>query len=165
MSTDLFDQNGAVFSENRKYRYALWRDMDWEEKNAVMFIGLNPSTANEFVDDRTIGKVRRFSKTWGYKGVIMMNCFPFISTDPDKLNDTGMLMKNLEQLIRFKQFCPLVIFAWGNFKIVTQTGQDQKMMQRFPDAFCLGKNRNGSPKHPLYLGKSTQLIKFQGDIA
>jgi hypothetical protein len=43
---NLFEDNGAEFSTDRKYRYALWRK--WDAINPLaMFIGLNPSTANE----------------------------------------------------------------------------------------------------------------------
>jgi len=65
-------ESGAEFSECRKYRYALWRIWD-KSKPLVMFIGLNPSTANENVDDPTIRSVCRMTKNNGYGGVYMMN--------------------------------------------------------------------------------------------
>ena len=50
----LFDgagmKKGAHFSKSRVFRYALWRIWD-KDKPAVMFVGLNPSTADETVDD------------------------------------------------------------------------------------------------------------------
>ena len=48
-----FSKSGAVFSDCRKFRYALWRMWD-EDKPLVMIIGLNPSTADEKVNDPTI---------------------------------------------------------------------------------------------------------------
>lgn len=58
---------GADFSNDRKYRYALWRIWD-RTKPLVMFIGLNPSTANETENDPTIKSVGRISKNNGYGG-------------------------------------------------------------------------------------------------
>ena len=55
---DLFDDNGADFSPDRKHRYSLWRIWD-RSKPLVMFIGLNPSTANESDNDPTIRSVCR----------------------------------------------------------------------------------------------------------
>lgn len=43
-------QKSAVFSEWRKYRYSLKRIWD-DQKPYVLFIGLNPSTADEESDD------------------------------------------------------------------------------------------------------------------
>ena len=82
------ENNGAVFSECGKYRYALWRIWD-ESKPAVMFIGLNPSTADEKESDPTITKVISFAKSWGFGAVYMCNSFPYISTNPDELKDFG----------------------------------------------------------------------------
>jgi hypothetical protein len=75
--------SGAEFSECRKYRYVLWRRWAWEGyANQVMFIGLNPSTADEREDDPTIRRCVRFAKDWGYSGILMMNAFAFRATQP-----------------------------------------------------------------------------------
>ena len=72
---------GAEFSPCQKYRYKLWRIWD-NTLPLVMFIGLNPSTANEINDDHTVSNVGKIAKSNGYGGFYMMNSFPFISTDP-----------------------------------------------------------------------------------
>jgi hypothetical protein len=48
--------------ESRKYRYTLTRVWD-ETKDKVMFIGLNPSTADEIEDDPTIRRCINFTKS------------------------------------------------------------------------------------------------------
>ena len=50
-----------------------------------MFIGLNPSTADEIQDDPTIRRCIRYAKDWNYGGYIMGNIFAYRSTDPKKL--------------------------------------------------------------------------------
>ena len=47
------------------------------------------------------------------------------------------------------------VFAWGNCKEKTVW---VKNLVKAP--LCFGKNKNGSPKHPLYLPKNTPLVKF-----
>lgn len=51
----------------------------------MVFIGLNPSTADEEMDDPTIRKCINFAKGWGYGEIIMVNLFAFRSTDPSLL--------------------------------------------------------------------------------
>ena len=51
----------ALLSEDRKYRYLLSRAWD-EAKPTVLFIGLNPSTADEETDDPTIRKCINYAK-------------------------------------------------------------------------------------------------------
>ena len=52
----------------------------------MMFIGLNPSTADERLDDPTIRHCVGFAARWGYGGIFMCNVFTLVSTDPKKLN-------------------------------------------------------------------------------
>lgn len=60
-----FDESGAIFSDDRRCRFSLFRVWD-ETKLNIMFIGLNPSTANEIVNDPTIRRVISFASSWGY---------------------------------------------------------------------------------------------------
>ena len=159
-TTKMFDAiSGAQFSECRKYRYTLWRIWD-ENKPLVMFIGLNPSTVNEHENDPTIRSVERIAIHNGYGGFYMMNCFPFISTDPNKLWDCSNTVKNEEWLMHVSERCSDIVFAWGNFDIVKKLGIDFILKTKFPKAKALRINKNGSPKHPLYCKSSTQFIPF-----
>jgi hypothetical protein len=151
--------SGAEFSPCRKYRYALWRQ--WEDgKPLVMFIGLNPSKANETELDPTIKSVIRISKFNGYGGFYMMNCFPFVSTDPDELRDFGNTALNDHWLYTVASKCQDVVFAWGAFKVVKDLGRDAELKGMFPDAKALFVNKNGSPKHPLFTKGATKLIPY-----
>ena len=52
-----------------------------------MVIGLNPSSANETVNDPTLRRVIALGKRLGMFGVVMTNLFSFRSTLPDALYD------------------------------------------------------------------------------
>lgn len=150
---------GAFFSDDRKYRYALWRTWDLK-KQAVMFIGLNPSTANEKTDDPTIRRVVSFARNWGYGGVYMTNLFAIVSADPAILKTTGdPIMDNDKHLRIVNSFCKDVVFAWGNFKEAEERAKVVAAM--FPKAICLGINKNGTPKHPLYIAAKTSPVNFK----
>lgn len=153
---------GATFSTCRKYRYALWRIWD-ADKPLVMFIGLNPSTANETEVDPTIESVIRISKYNGYGGFYMMNTFPYVSTIANEL----IAIANSEEsrmndawLNNISKKCKDVVFAWGNFKVVKDLKRDIELQQMFPNAKCITRNKNGSPGHPLFKKGNTTLINW-----
>ncbi len=165
----LFDLNiAAEFSTCRKYRFSLWRIWD-ETKPLVMFIGLNPSTANENENDPTIRSVGRISKHNGYGGFYMMNCFPIVSPDPTILKDFWQSsnpytqyqdMVNRSKLKDVAKVCKDVVFAWGSFSVVKEVNRDKEFAQMFPNAKALQINKNGSPKHPLYCKSETIFIDW-----
>lgn len=132
-----------------------------------MFIGLNPSTANQTEDDPTIRRVKRFAKDWGYGGVYMMNCFPYCTAYPKELAQ-GLTCKSLVHnwliLGNIGEKVKEVIFAWGNFKEVDILTINE-LVSRFPNAKALQLNANGSPKHPLYVKADVVPVKFQSYIA
>ncbi len=152
------EDKGAVFSEDRKYRYALWRIWD-PTKPLVMFIGVNPSTANEVKTDATITRVRNFASDWGYGGFYMMNLFGIVSKYPEVLvTDPNPVGDNNGWLEKIAARCSTVIFAWGAFKQAKERCKD--VIAMFPDACCLKHNKDGSPMHPLMALGSLTPIKF-----
>ena len=159
MKNNLFENNGAEFSPCKKYRYALWRIWD-ESKPIIMFIGLNPSTANETTDDATIRRVKRFAVDWGAGGVYMMNLFPLVSTNPKVLLDfydtpfhDVELEKNNHWLCDISFKANQIIFAWGAFKEAHKRAKT--VIKMFPDAKALLINQDGSPRHPLFVKGNT----------
>jgi hypothetical protein len=160
---DLFEEeddfaSGAHFSLAGSYRYSLWRIWD-SDKPKIMFIGLNPSTAGKKEDDPTMRRVISFAKQWGYGGVFMLNLFTIITSDPKNLkNCPDKDRKGNEFLFVYSSLVQKIVFAWGNFKESKDKADEIKRL--FPDAYCLKKNKDGSPRHPLYVKDGTSLIKF-----
>lgn len=131
----------------------------WDiEKPRVMFIGLNPSTANDDKDHATIRVVRNISKRHGYGGFYMMNLFTQITAFPEQLIPNSDHTITDIHINGMAENCKDIVFAWGNWKVGKQRGDE--MIKRFPNALCLRRNKNGSPHHPLYLPKDIQLIPF-----
>ena len=153
-------EKSAILSADRKYRYVLTRIWD-ETKPTVVFIGLNPSTADEEVDDKTIRKCIGYAKRWGYGKLIMANLFAFRSTDPS-------LLKRVEEPVgpdndSYIQKCVsesnLVIACWGNHgKLLNR---DKVLMDSLPNLVCLKRNKNGTPHHPLYLSKDITPMPYK----
>lgn len=154
--------SGAIFSTDRKERFVLWRNWD-NTKPKVLFIGLNPSTANEQFNDPTTKRIITHSKRLGFGGCFLMNCFSQITTDPKQLNPSRDWQQNLKLLNLIAPISEEVIFAWGKHPLVKQLGRDVFFENRFSKAKCLGNNLDGSPKHPLYLPYSLKLRKFSNE--
>lgn len=72
----------TIFSPCREYRYTLYREWAPGDK-VVMFIGLNPSTADEVNNDPTVRRCINYAKQWGYTGMYMTNIFAYRATDPN----------------------------------------------------------------------------------
>ena len=106
---------GATFSGDRLYRYKLWRIWD-ESKRPALFIGLNPSTADENIDDPTIRRCIDFAMQWGEGGLIMANLFAYRSTDPKELKGIAdpVGRDNDEYLVDAHRKAGITVLAWGN---------------------------------------------------
>jgi hypothetical protein len=147
----------AIFSEDRKHRFVLIRIWDYT-KPKIMFIGLNPSTANENENDSTISKIQKIASYNGFGGCYMCNLFSYVSTDPTNKEICVDTEKNDLFLKEYASKSKAVLFAWGNFKISTERAKEVAKM--FPDAYCIKKNKNGSPAHPLYQLNNSIISKF-----
>ena len=148
--------SGAIFSDDRKYRYLLWRK--WNNSNPLcMFIGVNPSVADENTDDRTIGRVKSFASGFGFGGVVMSNLYSLIATDPDVLHkqiktDEGSAIGLLTDvyLDAAASQCERIYLAYGVDGWRYRRAVDvQNLLKR--EYWCLGRSKNGAPRHPLYL--------------
>jgi hypothetical protein len=157
--------DGATFSEDRRYRYKLWRRWDLSNKKTAVFVGLNPSTADEKKDDPTIRRVISFAKAWGCGGVYMMNLFAYVSTNPKELRLDDNREMNLDLIFRNGREClsdgGVVVFAWGAFKEARERGAT--VAELFPNAVALEVNADGSPKHPLYVRGDIVPVRYRDE--
>jgi hypothetical protein len=148
----------AFFSPCMRYRYVLLRTWDRNLKSVACF-GLNPSTADANDDDPTIESLIRILKHNGYGGLYMMNLFALISPNPEDLRSAPDPLKDNDKWIDETLHPEMpIIFAWGAFKQAEYRAK--KFIKRFPDALCLGKNSNGTPRHPLYKKATTLIVPF-----
>lgn len=151
--------SGAEFSECRTYRYKLWRIWD-EKKPLVLFIGLNPSTADETKNDPTIRRCIGFAQDWGFGGVVVTNLFAFRATKPADLFRAAEPVgpKTDQWLKRLSGESELVVAAWGNDG--AKFGRSDEIRMIIPKMKCLNLNKSGEPAHPLYQKKDTKPVDF-----
>ena len=139
----------AEFSPCRHYRYALYRRWD-ESLPVVCFIGLNPSTADEQLDDPTLRRTMDFARRWGYGGVANGNLFAYRATDPTVMKAAADPVgpDNDEWLQRLCGQAGLVIAAWGNHGAFQE--RSARVRSTLGPLHVLKLNRSGEPAHPLY---------------
>lgn len=152
----------AEISKCGKYRYLLERTWD-ESKEKVLFIMLNPSTADANNDDPTIRRCISFAKSWGYGGLMVGNLFALRATNPkelikyefcDDFNPQYPDYVNEKYIAYMSEICEKVILAYGNPPIKKWSKPG------FKNSFHLGLTKLGNPKHPLYLKSESKPIEF-----
>lgn len=153
----------AVISDCGKFRYALrrfWRD----DRAALAFIMLNPSTADADQDDATIRKCVGFADRLGFGGIVVGNLFAYRATDPKDLKANGFPCgpKNDFFLQGIAEGSPVVVAAWGaNANRTPRPAQVCKMLQaQGAQLTCLGVTQDGFPLHPLMLSYDRKLEPY-----
>lgn len=159
---DLFGSSGAVLSPDEKYRYLLTRER--AAGPGLVFIMLNPSTADDTLDDPTIRRCIRFAARENAGRLVVVNLFALRSTDPRELarhpdpvgprNDEFILMHCTPQT--------RTVAAWGNGGGLQ--GRDVRVREMLAGAgvqmTCLGVTGTGQPRHPLYVRADAPLVPY-----
>ncbi len=175
VTLDIGDR-GADISPCGRYRYSLWRR--WaHEKPAVLFVMLNPSTADADVDDPTIRKCIGFAKRWGYGSLFVWNLYALRATDPGELDkasdpighDNEDVLWRILQTERPERIVAawgskpnrgqyvnreLCIAAWGP---LSPTTLDELSL---PHTVALRLTKHGHPWHPLYMPYGVEPVIF-----
>lgn len=141
-----------------KFRYTLVRR--WGDGPSLLWIMLNPSTANGEQDDPTIRRVVWFTEKFGHHAAVVINLFALRSpspahllTAPDPVGPENDVFLS-EQLIEH----PIAVCAWGAVhpKLRWRLTEVKEFLDDHA-TYCLGKTQKGDPRHPLYLAKTTPL--------
>lgn len=165
----------TIFSDDRNHRYTLWRewppsidlfdgtnDGERGRDTYVNFIGLNPSTADEKLDDPTIRRCVGFAKAWGYSAFCMTNLFAFRATQPPVMMTAADPVgpDNDKWLCKIARNAGMIVAAWGAFGEFMERGTKVRAMfvlEHIGPLRCLGTTQDGHPKHPLYLPKNASI--------
>jgi hypothetical protein len=156
-----FDVRVIWGGATREYRYAL--ELIWDTKlPLVLFIMMNPSTANERYADSTVNRCISWAKANGYGGVLVGNTFGYRVTDKRRLLEIKDPIgpENDACVIAMAERAQLVVFAYGQ--------PHRKLRGRGPElarkvcaaigrlVHVLRLAKNGIPWHPLYLRCDTK---------
>lgn len=154
------------------YRYLLTRLLRPElfnfgvKRTCVLFIGFNPSTADEQNNDPTVRRMIGFAERLGAEHMEVVNLFAWRCTDPSELpspEDEAVGPENDATIRAAVARATTVIACWGGL------ADEQPRCFRARDVyamcdkpmFCFGMTSTGAPKHPLYLKKDAALVPFK----
>lgn len=154
--------SAAILSDCGRYRYTLERDLgSLAGGGTVLWLMLNPSTADWSKDDATIRRCRSFSQSWGFGRLLVGNLYAWRSTDPAGLwscpDPVGP--HNDGHLLQLAGLASQLVCAWGTNARPERVAQVMRLLGNRP-MFCLGTTKDGHPKHPVRLPSATQLVRF-----
>ena len=152
------------------YRYRLTRSdvSGWlaMHEAALLWIMLNPSTADETQDDATIRRVKSFTSRLGYARLTVVNLYAWRATDPHHLwtaddpvgADNDAVLAGEAWTARMDG-APIVA-AWGAHAKPERVAEVLALPHLASRLYCLGVTKSGAPRHPLYLPGDTPLIPW-----
>lgn len=162
---NVYQSTGARFSKDGRFRSLLWRVWNVNRPH-ILFVMLNPSTADAQQDDRTIQKCVRFARCNGCGSMAAVNLFAFRSTNPQRLKDEHrngndiIGAENDDTIIQAAVSSQIIVLAWGaDGRFLGRDEEVHKLLQAYP-LYCLGRTADGQPRHPLYLANATPLVPY-----
>lgn len=173
----------ACFTTDGKLRWRLSRswisvlpDPGGPPPRDMVWVMLNPSTADHATDDATIRRCVGYAVREGCQSVTVVNLFPHVYTRPESLlrvcdGDTWWAATNRQMIADAASPAtlghirpPLVVCAWGAWgghRDLAWAADDVRRLLRARGVACyaLGFNKTGQPLHPLRLRKDAPLLR------
>lgn len=151
---------GASVSEDEAYRYVLWRffapQLLQPDLGAILFVMLNPSTADGKKDDQTLSKISAYAQRWGFTRLWVANLFAVRSRHPSFLltvrDPVGP--DNDDYIRAVVARASATVVAWGDGPRGFADELDaraRRVLKLLSNPTCLARTRAGRPGHPLYL--------------
>lgn len=159
----------CAFSGDRVYRYRWQYDLAPLIQRTIVFVMLNPSTADESDADPTIRRCIRFADREQCGRLIVVNLYALRSTDPRALalhpspeSESDRPHENDDAIVAAASEASFVVAAWGASAPDRQRAQSVVTIIRAAgrSMLCLGTTRDGHPRHPLYLPGSVAVVPF-----
>jgi hypothetical protein len=150
-------------------KHRLWLTRTWDPQNAKVMVmcGLNPSTADASLDDPTIRRDLGFARREGCGGLIKINLHTFRATEPDDMFALRQSERNDERHAQvWKEMCcvdhRITVACWGADKRAAPMAREfvRFAKENGVELWCLGRSKDGQPRHPLYLPSATPLERF-----
>lgn len=155
--------NECHFSPDRRHRYSLihrWNPLFGDR--LILWIGLNPSTADEAQLDPTLTRIGSFSAREGFDGFWMTNLFGLRTPYPEEMMkaDDPVGPENDAALLRAAERCERIVAAWGVCGEYQSRADAVVKLFAGRELWCLGTTKEGHPRHPLYVAGVQPLVRW-----
>ncbi len=158
----------CLFSEDGVYRYTL--EHRWDEdtpsyaRKTVVWVMLNPSTADGQSLDPTLRRCKGFSKALGAGGMVILNLFAYRATLPKDMlaaeHPIGPLNDETIRRTVERDGVIATICGWGTHGAHRGRDAEVKAMLATRALCALRLTKDGHPSHPLYLPSTCAPIPF-----
>ena len=167
MSIDIVQKNGdfaeAIYSGCLKYRYSLRVKLEGDGL-AVVFICLNPSTADHDKPDPTVTRCINRCNSIGASSFTMLNIFAYRATDPREMkkqaDPVGLWNDKMIYLNALR--AGMIVYAWGNHGEFKNRSESVRWLvgSMRDKIYYLKATKTGEFYHPLYVGYKTGFTKL-----
>ena len=164
----LFDTSAnasAVISDDGLYRYRLTREVGCCDRT-MTFVMLNPSTADALTDDPTIRRCKNFAAREGCHRIIVVNLYAYRATKPTVLREAAGAgidpvgpenLRHVDMAMREGR----VVVAWGAHAATSPATSVAHLIANWSGPmWCLGRTKDGSPRHPLMVRSDQPLERW-----
>jgi hypothetical protein len=155
----------AVLSQCGMFRYRLGRRWHESSIKPLLYVMLNPSTADAHVDDATIRRCATFADAHGYHGFEVVNLYAYRATDPKELRRAGWPVgpeNDMHIIAALADSDPEVCVAWGsNAADLSRPAEVLALLRKWGrKVSCLRITSSGHPQHPLMLHSDCRLQPY-----
>lgn len=154
----------ALVSDCGTYRYTLLRSWD-SDKPRILWVLLNPSTADYTKDDATSRRGVGYSKLWGFGSMMFVNLFAYRATQPKVMKKQPSPIGPLNNLHLEEQakVADQIVCAWGTNGDHHKRDEEvvKLLLKHAPVLWCLGLTKGGHPVHPLRQPKDARLVVYR----
>lgn len=155
----------AIISKCGKYRYVLYRKIACESEKSLCFICLNPSTADDVNDDRTVRRCMGFARDWGCGDLYIVNLFAWRNRERNVLLQAPrdkIGPRNDHYIDKYVKTCDMTVAAWGAIDSRLEW-RARDVSGRHDNLRALKITRNGHPWHPSRLQRDSRgPVEFLG---
>lgn len=160
------DVGGASIDESGRYRYHLWRHFLPGERT-ILYVMLNPSTADARLDDQTIRRCRSFAVREEFERLEVVNLFAWRATKPRELLDAADPVGPLNDatIAGAAARAHMIVLAYGSLRRRWWDRADEVLDLLSPAGtrrplWTLGSTQDGFPRHPSRLPNDATLELF-----
>lgn len=164
----------ASLSLDGMYRW--WLRRDWTDEQPMLrkpfkecvFVGLNPSTADDKIDDNTVRIWISLAKRWGYTCFTALNIYPYRSTDPRALLAWSKLVSSYswaleqnEMVFAERSDLPTILCCGSGLLPGHEYYIEDRILPFFATPpLCLVLTKDGYPHHPRGVSLDTKPIPY-----